>query len=255
MTATDTNAGKALPPLSIKAWLRWDVVARRLAQLQPRTVLEVGCGQGSMGARVADGRTYLGVEPDESSYVVARERVGNFGGTVILGTHQAVPTGSTYDLVCAFEVLEHIEDDHAALADWVTFVRPGGHLLLSVPGFQAMFGPMDTHAGHFRRYEPDDLRQLLEAAGLQDVQLTVYGWPLSYALEIVRNRVDAKKLAATSNLSPADLTAASGRTFQPSKRMTGEAVRLATLPFRYLQRVRPAAGTGLIVVARKPAAG
>ena len=45
------------------------------------------------------------------------------GGAVLHGDHTAVPAGSSYDLVCAFEVLEHIEDDAAALADWVR-LRP-----------------------------------------------------------------------------------------------------------------------------------
>lgn len=60
-------------------------------------------------------------------------------------------------MVCAFEVLEHIEDDKEALAERVTDVRPGGQLVLSVPAFQERFEPMDRHAGHFRRYSPEEL--------------------------------------------------------------------------------------------------
>jgi 2-polyprenyl-3-methyl-5-hydroxy-6-metoxy-1,4-benzoquinol methylase len=69
------------------------------------------------------------------------------------------------DAVCAFEVLEHIDEDHAVLAAWLRFIRPGGQPVLSVPAFADRFGPMDTPAGHFRRYSPYRLGDCLTAAG------------------------------------------------------------------------------------------
>jgi SAM-dependent methyltransferase len=247
-----TNEIKPLPPLAIRAWLRYDVVKRAIAKLNPTTALEIGCGQGAFGARLAECTDYLGVEPDTSSFEVARKRIEPRGGKVLHGIHQVVPAATTYDLVCAFEVLEHIDNDKDALAEWVPFIRPGGHLVLSVPAFQERFGPMDTHAGHFRRYSASQVEERLVEAGLRDVEITVYGWPLGYALEAVRNRIDAKKLAAAGDSSIEELTAASGRTFQPTNRAMGAFVNAATLPFRYLQRTRPQAGTGLVAVARRP---
>ncbi|MEP6598567.1 MAG: class I SAM-dependent methyltransferase [Actinomycetota bacterium] len=243
------------PPLAIRAWLRYDVVSRVIDRLNPHTVLEIGCGQGAFGARLAGRVDYLGVEPDETSYRVAAGRIEPRGGKVIKGIHEAVPEGSTFDAICAFEVLEHIDDDKGALAAWVPFIRPGGHLIMSVPAFQGRFGPMDTHAGHFRRYSPDELHSRLTEAGLLVDEITVYGWPLGYALEAVRNRIDAKRLAAAkaNGISIEALTAASGRTFQPSKRSAGIAVQAATLPFRYLQRTQAQRGTGLVAVAALPA--
>lgn len=243
-----------LPPLTPRAWLRWDVVHRVLAGVPTGTVLEIGCGQGAMGARLARRGAYVGVEPDATSAAVAETRVAAAGGTVLRGDHTVVPAGSAYDLVCAFEVLEHIKDDVAALADWVGFVRPGGRLLLSVPAFQARFGTTDEQIGHYRRYEPDELAARLGEAGLVDARVTVYGWPLGQAMEAVRNRVDERRLAAARDLSLEERTAASGRTFQPPNTAVGAAVRVATTPFRYLQRLRPGAGIGLVAIARRPAA-
>jgi SAM-dependent methyltransferase len=251
--AGNVNGRAPLPPLAIRAWLRFDVVQRKLDDLGPASVLEIGCGQGSAGARLADRfPSYLGVEPDDASFAVAEKRIAKRGGRVIHGTHDSVPSRTTFDLVCAFEVLEHIADDKAALADWVEFVEPGGHLMLSVPAFQARFGPMDRYAGHFRRYEPDDLTTQLNEAGLVDVDVTVYGWPLGYALELVRNRIDKRKLVAASGMTPAELTAASGRTFQPGTGRAAQLVAAATVPFRRLQRLQPRRGTGLVAVARRP---
>ena len=241
-----------LPPLTPRAWLRWDVVSRLLDGVPTATVLEIGCGQGAMGARLARRGRYLGVEPDAASGAVAEARVTAAGGSVLHGDHTAVPAGSAYDLVCAFEVLEHIKDDAAALADWVGLVRPGGRLLLSVPAFGARYGPTDEQIGHYRRYEPDELGARLGEAGLVDARVVVYGWPLGQAMEAVRNRVDRRRLVAAAHLSPEERTAASGRTFQPPNAAVGAAVRLATTPFRYLQRLRPAAGIGLVALATRP---
>ncbi len=241
------------PPLMPRAWLRYDVVERVLAGLRPRTVLELGCGQGSMGARLARRAEYVGVEPDPTSFALARTRVGAAGGAVVQGDHTAVPAGSSYDLVCAFEVLEHMRDDAAVLAEWTRFVRPGGHLMLSVPAFQRRFGPMDERVGHYRRYGPEELAARLVGAGLERPRVTVYGWPLGYLLEAVRNRADRPKLAAAGRLSPQERTAASGRTYQAPGLAVGLAVQVGTLPFRYLQRVQPRRGVGLVAVATRPA--
>jgi hypothetical protein len=182
------------------------------------------------------------------------------GGTVLPADHTGVPPGRRYDLVCAFEVLEHLADDAAALADWVTLVRPGGHLMLSVPAFGHRFGPMDTRVGHYRRYDPDELAARLVEAGLVVPRVQVYGWPLGYALELVRNRMDARHLAADAGAgagagapTPEERTAASGRHQQPGGGLVGRAIEVATLPFRYLQRLAPTRGTGLVAVATRPA--
>ena len=258
-----------LPPLAPRAWLRWDLVDQLVAELRPATILEIGCGQGSMGARLARRADYLAVEPDPDSYAVAEARVAASGGTVLAADHTGVPAGRRYDLVCAFEVLEHLADDAAAVADWATLVRPGGHLALSVPAFARRFGPMDTRVGHYRRYDPDQLAARLVGAGLVEPRVQVYGWPLGYALEAVRNRLDARHLAAEAGaaeagaaeagaaeagaLTPEQRTAASGRHQQPGGGPVGRAIELATLPFRYLQRLAPDRGTGLVAVATRPA--
>lgn len=241
------------PPLAPRAWLRWDRVETLLAGIRPASVLEIGCGQGAFGARLARRADYLGVEPDRAAYEVARARIEPAGGRVLHGTHEAVPPGSTYDLVCFFEVLEHMQDDTTMLKVWAELARPGGHVLLSVPAFARRFGPSDVHSGHYRRYDPETLREALLAAGLVEPRVVVYGWPLGYALEAVRNRVEGKRLAAMGESpTPGQLTAASGRTGQPARPVVAAATAAGTLPFRYLQRLTTRRGTGLVALARRP---
>lgn len=131
-------------PLTPRATLRWASVEPVLRALAPESVLEIGCGQGALGARLAGRARYLGVEPDGRSYQRAAQRVVPAGGQVRNCTDDELPAGERADLVCAFEVLEHLADDLAAVRRWLSRVRPGGHLLLSVPADPAAFGPSDV---------------------------------------------------------------------------------------------------------------
>src|SRR3954470_10803721 len=98
-----------MEPLTIRAWLRWDVVSR-LMPSEVRSVLEIGAGLGSTGAMLAARYDYTGLEPDTVAQAEASRRTR---GRVL--NERAEDHAGSYDVVCAFEVLEHIEDDVEAL--------------------------------------------------------------------------------------------------------------------------------------------
>jgi SAM-dependent methyltransferase len=236
------------PPLTPMGSLRWSVVRGLIDELRPGTVLEVGCGQGGFGARLAGRAQYVGCEPDAESYAVARERIEPLGGVVLAGTSDLVGD-RTFDLVCAFEVLEHLEDDAGALVSWARHVGPGGALVVSVPAWPDRFGAMDELVGHYRRYTPEQLDGLLLKTGCAEVRHVLYGWPLGFALEAARERI-ARRRSDARESTMATRSATSGRLFQP-KHLTGAAVRAATAPFTVLSRLRPTVGTGLVAVGRR----
>ncbi len=239
-----------LPPLTPNAWLRHDLIGQRLNGLSPASsILEVGSGGGAMAVRLARRFRYVGVEPDDRSYATAKRRLAALGSGVIYhGTTSALPPAARFDAVCAFEVLEHTEDDAATLQTWRGLLHPGGRLVISVPAYQRRFGPADELAGHYRRYEPGGLRQLLRAQGFTGVEVSTYGFPLGYALEAARNAA-ARRRRPTGPLS--ERTAASGRFLQPPEWL-GSATKAATAPFRVAQRpfVNTGLGTGLVAAAR-----
>src|SRR5262249_11748975 len=122
--------------------------------------------------------------PDPASFNVAHERIARAGsGTMILGDASSLDPAIRADVVCAFEVLEHIDDDESALRLWGTFLDPGCTLLISVPAWQRRFGPSDARVGPHRRYDRDQLRELLLRSGFEDIRILVYGFPLGYLLE------------------------------------------------------------------------
>jgi SAM-dependent methyltransferase len=230
------------------AWLRWDGVRRALRSTRPSSILEIGAGQGAVGARLAARGDYVGVEPDAESAAVARRRVGA-NGAVIEGTIDDAPPDLRADLVCAFEVLEHIEDDVAALGSWRQRLTPGGFILISVPAHQHRFGPADELVGHHRRYGRDDLRTAVEAVGFTVRRIEPYGFGLGHALEAARNRIVARRLDGRHDVG----TPGSGRLFQPG-RGVGVLTALVALPGRAVQRLspRPDRGVGWLLLAEAP---
>jgi SAM-dependent methyltransferase len=230
-------------PLTISGWLRYPIV-RRLIPADARTVLEIGAGRGAVGSVLARDFDYTGLEPDAESFAVARARLG---GRVIQAADDEVVLDRTYDLVCAFEVLEHIEDDVSALERWREHIRPGGSLLISVPADRKLFGASDVRVGHYRRYDPADLVRVLSAAGFSDVEIRRYGFPLGYALLYA-----SRLLARGQHGSVEERTASSGRWLQPSPR-TAFIRRGVAGPFALMQRPfeRTSLGTGLIARARR----
>jgi SAM-dependent methyltransferase len=239
----------AIAPLAPNAWLRYDLVERMLPA-GVTDVLEIGCGGGAFGVRLAQRYAYLGVEPDPQSCEVARRRVAAAGTGEVRNVAAEDLGDARFDLVCAFEVLEHIEDDTAAVKDWLARVRPGGWLLLSVPADQHRYNAFDKLVGHFRRYDPEVMEALLTSCGLTEVSVRRYGYPLNSVTEAARVMVGKRRLAQapTAATSVSERTAGSARVMQPGQGVAGTATRIGTAPFRRLQRLFPGKGVGLVAL-------
>lgn len=171
---------------------------------------------------------------------------------MVCGDVSALDPGESFDLVCAFEVLEHVERDAETLAAWAQRVRPGGWVMLSVPPFQRRFGPSDRAVGHFRRYEPEQMRELMLASGLREPKVLLYGFPIGYGLDAAKN---ALARIAGAGGSREERSAASGRWFQPTQSL-GILVKIVAAPFCLIQRPfhETNLGSGLVAVARRPVA-
>ena len=246
-----TPTTQALPPLTWWGAMRWDALAPALPERTDLGVVEFGCGVGAFGARFASRyERYVGVEPDETSASVARERLAPFGGDVVADAG-SVPDSSA-DLLCAFEVLEHLKDDRDVLASWTRIGAPGALVLLSVPAEPDRYGPWDAKVGHYRRYSRASVTELLVQCGLEPVDVRQYGYPFGYALETARNAVARRQGSAAE--APMEVrTESSGRQRQASSPLMGATRWALTAPFRQWQRRRPNRGPGLVAVARVPA--
>lgn len=243
---------QTLPPLTLNAAMRWDAVTR-LLPLELGDVLEIGCGRGGFAARLAEraGRL-LGIEPDAASFASARANLDG-RATILNITFDELPADLRFDTLCAFEVLEHIKDDRASLSAWTDRLRPGGTLLLSMPAWNRRMSDFDMMVGHFRRYDPSELHVMLDEAGLIDIKIELYGFPLGLMLEQLRNGI--ARMRPTDDLagrSYAARTAGSGRLWQPDRGILGRIVTMMAIPPVRLQRLFPDRGVGLVARARRP---
>lgn len=240
------------PPLSIRAWLRYSVVEAMLSRIAPRTVLEIGVGLGSVGVLLARRFEYTGIDMDQTALATARDRFQRCGvdpDSLLLGGLEQV-AGKQFDLVCAFEVLEHLEDDVAALTEWRSRVAPGGWVALSVPANPERFGKADEKAGHYRRYTRESLSHALTEGGFTDIRLLNYDFPVGYLLEAGRN-VAARRYLRTAG-SYEQRTLDSGRWLQPPDG-AAQVMALMARPFAALQRPfsERELGTGLVALAQR----
>lgn len=245
---TGTNAS-ALPPLTWWSTMRWATVEPYLPEDREISIVEFGCGLGAYGARFASMyRMYTGIEPDATSAEVARARVTPFGGEV-RGEVGGLPPASV-DLICAFEVLEHLEDDRGALVEWVRAAAPGALVIVSVPAEPDRFGEWDEKVGHYRRYSREGMTELLRSVDLEPIEVRQYGYPFGYALETARNLIARRQVAAARNAPMEARTESSGRQRQATNRWMGTLRRYLTMPFRRWQARHPHRGPGLVAVAR-----
>lgn len=131
-----------------------------------RSVLDWGAGLGILAAAWAgEGMDVHCVEADPHLRAALARR-----GLPAVDRLDAVPDGA-FDLVCAVNVLEHIEDDVASLAEVRRKLHPGGRVFVWVPAFPLLFSSMDRKVGHHRRYTRRSLGSTASRAGLNVVRM------------------------------------------------------------------------------------
>jgi len=133
-------------------------------------ILEIGCGTGHNLPMLAQFGEIDAIEIDETARAKASERLGKPVGTSPLPELVGVEPGS-YDLVAVLDVIEHVEDDVAALKAITAALKPGGRILITVPAHQWMWSAHDVVNHHKRRYSKAGFEALLEKSGLQGRKL------------------------------------------------------------------------------------
>jgi 2-polyprenyl-3-methyl-5-hydroxy-6-metoxy-1,4-benzoquinol methylase len=138
-------------------------------------ILEVGCGSGNVLRvlrRLAEGRGHVeGLELSAEAAAVARERTGL---QVTSGYLSQLEPDVRFDIIGAFDVLEHVADAAALLTQMRERLHVDGRLLLTVPAHQSLWSSFDVASGHERRYTLRTLSQALRASGFRVAYLTYF---------------------------------------------------------------------------------
>jgi len=135
-----------------------------------RRVVEVGCGIGNFTGLLLDREIVIAI--DQHPGCIERVRYPNhknlysFACDVADAEFAALARFRPDSCVC-LNVLEHIEHDECALRRMASILVPGGVIVLLVPAFEALYGPIDQNLGHYRRYSRGFITRLACACGLR----------------------------------------------------------------------------------------
>jgi glycosyltransferase involved in cell wall biosynthesis len=233
-TASEPATYKTIRRLdSLRRYNRW--IWERVQPYVGQRVLEVGAGSGTM-TRFLYGRELIVVTDKETPYIdrlrnAFRRRPGIVVERCDLDSDLALDLSRYgFDTVTCINVLEHTDDDVAALRRANQLLAPGGRVIVFVPAGKRLYGSLDRGVGHQRRYDREELVNKLTSSG--------------FTVEEVSFQNRAAKLAWWLNsrlLKRSALPAAQSRIFD----------RLVPL-FRALEGERPGSGLSLIAIGRKP---
>ena len=145
--------------------------------LQPHLrgrILEVGAGHGTFSEQLAELGPLTASEPSERAVAILRDRLAHRDDIdVMQGDLTTATRDQRWDGIVMLNVLEHIDDDAAALRQVREGLEPGGRLAVLVPAFELLYSRFDAAIGHHRRYRLPELVGKVETAGLQ-VQVARY---------------------------------------------------------------------------------
>lgn len=219
-----------------------DIIERyRPARARPR-FLDLGSGTGAMMEVLARLGDTVGMDFAQDAVEYA---AGRGAGTVIQG---AIPDDTAriegrFDCVLMSDLLEHLDDDLAALQSALPLLADGGVLVITVPAYQWLYAPRDAYHHHRRRYSRRGLKRLIQQAGYRIELLSYYNTILFAPAAAARlvSRLRGKEPGPDLSVPPARLNRLAERVFASERRLLGR----VPLPF----------GLSLIAVARPVARG
>ena len=137
--------------------------------------LEIGCGTGFVLAGLArhnPNMFFYGAEAYTSGLIHAQSRLSQ--AKFFQMDARNVPFSEEFDVIGAFDLLEHIKDDHIVLHQINKALKPGGGIMITVPQHSWLWSKTDDKAGHKRRYSRKELIEKISAAGFNIMMTTSF---------------------------------------------------------------------------------
>ncbi|OYV45265.1 MAG: methyltransferase [Acidocella sp. 20-57-95] len=218
-----------------------DATIRQLALPQHARILELGCGTGGNLAMLSHYGEVTAIEMDETARNLAQAKAGP-GCRILAGAlpDQLPLTNEVFDLICLFDVLEHVNEDFASLQAIEKFLAPGGALVLTVPAYEKLWSAHDVMLHHRRRYEKADLQRKLQNTGLVISKLSfanMFLFPVALAARLA-DQLLRRTSPTGDKIPPLWLNETMARIFASERHL----LRIMNLPF----------GLSLLAVVRKP---
>jgi SAM-dependent methyltransferase len=190
----DTHAYEEMANIQDLHWwfkARREILSQEITKLglvANAQILEIGCGPGGNINMLQQHGTVSAVEMDKFSREFATHKSNVHVKDGWLPNNLPFRT-ERFDLICMFDVLEHIYEDVDALAMIKTLLNPGGFLLITVPAYQWLFGKHDKMLHHHRRYTLTSISKMLREKGYKPFRQTYFN-SLLFPLVIIARLFD-----------------------------------------------------------------
>jgi SAM-dependent methyltransferase len=209
-------------------------------------ILEVGCGTGGNLRMLAHHGEIAAMELDETACEFANQRQIT---AVKLGSlPDKIPFTDEYDLIVAFDVIEHLDDDLAALSALRSHVKPGGWIILTVPAYQFLWSSHDDINHHKRRYRLRSLQKVVRRADFSVRYASYFNtflFPLVAGVRLLQNLFKlGHKSQDNKSQTSSDLTI-------PSPRINKLLTFLFASERHFMGRLSLPFGVSAVVVAQK----
>jgi len=205
-----------------------------------RQFLEIGCGTGYVLTGIRDARPEMQVSGSEAlneGLSIARSRLP--GVPLLQMDARRLPFDAEFDVIGAFDVIEHIDEDEAVLRQMFQAVRPGGGIVLTVPQHRFLWSVVDEYSHHRRRYRRSELIGKVQRSGFRLVRATSFVSALLPLFWLSRARQDRRAFDPNSEFNISETLNAGLETVLDVERWL--IARGVSLPF----------GTSLLVVAKR----
>ncbi|QDM28163.1 class I SAM-dependent methyltransferase [Tardiphaga sp. vice304] len=182
------------------------------------TFLDVGCGAGMISKLLCEeGLTGVGIDFSERALAIAKENLATEirSGKYRLQAddiHDLPADFAKVDLAVSYMVMEHVEDDVGFIKAISRYVKPGGVIILGVPGRRDKWSIEDDTVGHLRRYDRADLDDVMRKAGLlqrdvwsvavlvANILLHIGAWLISKSGEVSKVGLSQREQTETSGI-------------------------------------------------------
>lgn len=193
-------------------------------------ILEIGAGTGGNLDMLAQFGQVYAIEMDSAAREIATAKTGGrFDIQAGSCPHDLPFTGRKFDLICLFDVLEHIEQDTETLTVLKRQLAPGGRLLLTVPAYQWMWSSHDVFLHHKRRYSAAELQEKACSSGLKTDRISYFNtllFPLAVSARLV-DRLSGATSASGTTIPPRPANRALRQLFAAERFL----LRIGNLPF------------------------
>ena len=192
------------------------IIARWRDPSPTAQVLDIGCGTGGMIPMLREFGIAEGMDGSPAAIGFARERLGPEVPLHLGRLPDGIPSGRKWDLIGAFDVLEHVEEPVGALKAIRGALSAQGTFVCTVPAFPFLWSEHDELNHHFRRYGTDLLRQQLVAAGFAVQFISYFNallFPPIVAVRLVKRLFPSRRLRSDAAEVPALLNKVLTRLF------------------------------------------